>query len=63
MRYDVVGKARRDYAILDRLPDNIDVLRRAAEHAITTSHLSAETKEFLRSIRDRQTGTGRAHLR
>lgn len=55
MKYDVAGKARRDYAILDNLPDNIDVLQEAANHAVTTSHLSVETKEFLRGIRDHQT--------
>ena len=54
MKYDVVGKARRDYAILDNLPDNVGVLQEAAEHAVTASHLSVETKEFLRSIRVHQ---------
>jgi hypothetical protein len=44
MKYDVVGKARRDYAILDNLPDNVSVLQDAAEHAVTAYHLSVETK-------------------
>lgn len=57
MKYDVVVKARRDYAILDNLPDNIGVLQEAAERAVTASHLSVKTKEFLRSIRDHQPAT------
>lgn len=54
MKYDVVGKALRDYALLDKLPDNVGVLQEAAEHAVMTSHLSAETKAFLRLNRENQ---------
>lgn len=55
MKYDVVGKAGKDNAIFDRLPDDIDVLQAAAERVVSMSPLSAETNEFLRNRRDHQT--------
>lgn len=56
----MTDKARRDYALLDTLPDNLDAIREAAERAVEASDLSPETKAFLRTNRERQAATAAA---
>ena len=60
MKYDTTAAARRDYALLDTLPDNLDAIREAAGRAVEASALSPETKQFLRTNRERQAATAAA---
>ena len=52
MKYDTASKALRDYALLDKLPDNFDAIREAAGRAVEASDLTTQTTQILRTNRE-----------